>query len=81
MEFYLQERTQSVKIESTTSKLLECKESGAAQGSILAGLFHIINSNDLPDCHKEGEIVVYVDDDSDTVQAKNQEELTENHKT
>ena len=77
IESYLQGRSQCVKIESTTSRLLECEESGAAQGSVLAGLFHLINSNDLPDCHEEGESVVYVDDDSDTVHANNQEELTE----
>ena len=37
------------------------------QGSVLGGLLHIINSNDFPACHEEGEAIVYVDDDSDTV--------------
>ena len=27
----------------------------------------MISSNDLPACHDEGESIVYVDDDSDTV--------------
>ena len=37
---------------------------------MLGGLIHVINSNDLPACHDEGESVVYVDDNSDTVSAK-----------
>ena len=37
------------------------------QGSVLGGLLHLINSNDFPDCHEEGLAVVYVDDDSDSV--------------
>ena len=41
---YLGGRTQCVQVESKTSEYLECKDSGAPQGSILAGLFHIINS-------------------------------------
>ena len=36
---------------------------------MLGGLFHLINSNDFPACHQEGEAIVYVDDDSDTVHA------------
>ena len=39
------------------------------QGSVLGGLLHLINSNDFPACHEVGESIVYVDDDSDTVQA------------
>ena len=42
---YLGGRTQCVQVESNISDYLECEESGALQGSILAGLFHIINSN------------------------------------
>ena len=37
----------------------------------MASIFHVINSNDLPTCHKEAESVVYVDDDTDSVHAKN----------
>ena len=40
------------------------------QGSVLGGLLHVINSNDLPACHEQGEGIVYVDDVSDTVHAK-----------
>ena len=39
--------------------------------------FHVINSNDFPACHQEGEAVVYVDDDSDTVHAAEPERLKE----
>ena len=31
----------------------------------LAALFHLIDSNDFPACHEEGDSVVYVDDDAD----------------
>ena len=36
---YLGCRTQCVQVESITSEYLECEDSGAPQGSILAGLF------------------------------------------
>ena len=42
---------------------------------MLGGLLHVINSNDFPDCHQDGNTVVYVDDDSDTVCGKNPEEV------
>ena len=40
-------------IESKTSYVLDCEESCAQQGSVLAGVFHLSNSNDRPDCHEE----------------------------
>ena len=67
VESYLGGRTQCVKVESKPSTFKECKECGAPQGSVMAGIFHTINSNDLPDCHDDAESIVYVDDDSDTV--------------
>ena len=64
---YLGGRTQLVQVESRTSKELGCDDSAVPQGSVLGGLIHIINSNDLPACHDDevGESVVYVDDNSD----------------
>ena len=66
---YLGDRTQLVQIESRTSKPLYCDDHGVPQGSVLGGLLHVINSNDFPACHEVGESVVFVDDDSDHVQA------------
>ena len=54
---YLGGRTQQVQIESKVSQALECGEYGMPQGSVLSGLLHIINSNDFPACHEEGEAV------------------------
>ena len=74
---YLGGRTQCVQVESKISKYLECEDSGAPQGSILAGLFHIINSNDMPACHEEGESVIYIDDGTDNVHADQPDQLVE----
>ena len=56
---------------------MECEDSWAPQGSILAELFHVINSNDLPDCHLEGESLVYVDDHTDSVHSGNPDQMVE----
>jgi hypothetical protein len=66
-----------VQVESKASDYLECEDSGGPQGSILAGLFHMINSNDLPDCHEEGKSVVFVDDDTASVHAGHPDQLVE----
>ena len=42
---------------------------------MLGGLLHVINCNDFPACHEEGESVVYVDDDTDVVHAKSTTQL------
>ena len=68
---------QCVKIESKTSDLLDCDESGAPQGSVLAVVFHIFNSNDISDCHDEAESVIFVDDDTDSVSARKPHDLVE----
>ena len=67
--------TQLVQVESKISKPLDGDNHTVPQGSVLGGLLHVINSNDFPACHQEGESVVYVDDDSDTVSGKNPEDL------
>ena len=72
---YLSDRTQQVQVESKSSSPLECHDHGVPQGSVLGGLLHVINSNDLPACHDEGEGIVYVDDDSDTVHASDPDSL------
>ena len=72
---YLSDRTQLVQVESSRSTPLEGGDHAVPQGSVLGGLLHVINSNDFPDCHEEGESVVYVDDDSDTVSDKDPEAL------
>ena len=72
---YLGGRTQQVQIESKVSPALDCGDHAVPQGSVLGGLLHIINCNDFPACHDEGEAVVYVDDDSDIVHAAEPAEL------
>ena len=74
---YLGGRTQLVQVESRTSSPLDCGDSGVPQGSVLGGLLHVINSNDFPACHEEGDSVVYVDDDSDFVKDKDPISLKE----
>ena len=64
---YLGGRCQYVKVESKISEKMDCGDFGAPQGSVLAGLLHLIFSNDFPACHEEGQAVVFVDDDTDSV--------------
>ena len=70
---YLSDRKQVVQVEARTSYPLPCGDHGVPQGSVLGGLLHVINSNDLPACHDEGESIVYVDDNSDNVHDKDPE--------
>ena len=77
IQSYLGERKQCVKIESKTSNLLDCEERSAPQGSVLAGVFHIINFNDVSDCHEEAESAIFVDDNTDSVCARKAEDLLE----
>ena len=74
---YLEGRTQLVQVESRTSSPLDCGDSSVPQGSVLGGLLHVINSNDFPACHEEGDAVVYVDDDSDFAKDKDPAVLQE----
>ena len=64
---YLGGKTQCVQVESQVSEELVCGDFGAPQGSVLAGLLHVIHCNDFPACHEEGQAVDYVDDDTDCV--------------
>ena len=72
---YLSDRNLQVQVESKTSVPLNCNDHAVPQGSVLGGLLHVINSNDLPACHEDGEAVIYVDDDSDAVHASDPKEL------
>ena len=75
---YLSNRRQVVQIESKTSDEIFGGDYSVPQGSILGGLLHIINCNDLPSCHdNEADAIVYKDDDSDTVEADTLVELKE----
>ena len=66
---WLSERSQAVQIESKLSDFIKGGDFAIPQGSVLGGLLHVISCNDLPECHEEGDAVVYVDDDTDTVTA------------
>ena len=77
LQSYLGGRTQVVQVESRTSCELHCGDSAVPQGSVLGGLLHVINSNDFPACHEEGEAVVDVGDDSDFVRDKDINNLIE----
>ena len=74
---YLENRTQCVQIETKVSAPVLCGPFGAPQGSVLAGVLTNINSNDFPACHVSpaAESVLFVDDDSDHVQANNEQNL------
>ena len=56
---------------------LDCEESDTPQGSVLAKVFLIMNSIDMPDFHKEAESVIFIDDGTDSVSAKKPEDLVE----
>ena len=67
---YLGHRSQLVQVEASCSTELPGGDHAAPQGSVLGGLLHVINSNDFPACHENGDSIVYVDDDSDIVHHK-----------
>ena len=74
---YLGGRSQSVQVESKTSDVIKGGDYGTPQGSELGGLLHVINCNDLPGCHSEGDAVVFIDDETDNVAAAEIEILKE----
>ena len=59
---YLQDRVQMVKVQTRVSMPREVGERGAPKGSIMAGLFHVISSNDCPHHNTEGHTVQIVHD-------------------
>ena len=74
---YLSDRTRQVQVGTKVSDTIKGGNFSVPQGSVLGGLLHVINCNDLPACHEKGESVVFVDDDTDTVDGKDIAELKE----
>ena len=74
---YLGGRSQAVQIESKISDVIKGGDFSIPQGSVLGGLLHVINCNDLPGCHSEGDAVVFIDDDTDNVAADDIETVKE----
>ena len=77
MRSYLTGRVQRTKVQARTSQLAPVEVCGAPQGSIMAGLLHIISSNDCPSANDVGLSTLYVDDQTDVVRARNQVSLQE----
>ena len=66
------ERSQHVQVEEKVSSSLQCDDLGAPEGTVLAGLIHLIYCNDQPACHAMNESassIVFVDDDTENVHA------------
>merc|ERR1711888_348653 len=70
MQSYLTGRMQMTKVQARVSELAPVEMCGAPQGSILAGLLHIISSNDCPSANEVGSSVLYVDDQTYVVRAR-----------
>ena len=47
------------------------------KNTVLAKVFLIMISIDMPDCHEEAESIIFVDDDTDSVSTKKPEDLVE----
>ena len=77
MASYLSERLQRTKVQARTSNLEPTETCGAPQGSVLAGLLHLLSSNDCPTANGVGNSVLFVDDQTDTVVAKDVVSLQE----
>ena len=75
MGSYLAGRQETTKVQAWKSKPIPLGDCGAPQGSILAGLLHIISSNDCPAANDVGDSVLFVDDQTDIVVADTMEEL------
>ena len=62
VDSYLTGRGQIVQIEDKQSRMIPGSDHGGPQGSIMAGIFHIVNTNDVAESHEEAESVIFIDD-------------------
>ena len=72
---YLSDRVQRVQVESKVSSPKPVGNQGVPQGSILGPILFLIYMNDFPDHSDLGEDILYADDDSGQVTAKEPDEL------